>query len=72
MSDQPITLEFLARQQTQVLTELGTLRDDVQVLTAIVQRLDGTLSGAVAEIRAMHAQYSRLTNRVRLMEEKLP
>lgn len=71
MSEQPITLEFLARQQTQGLTELGTLRDDAQVLAAIMQRLDGTLCGAVAEIRAVHAQFSRPTNRVRQSEQKL-
>jgi hypothetical protein len=53
VSAQPVTLDFLAQQQDLVLSELGTLRDDMQVLTAIVLRLDGTLTGAVSEIRAM-------------------
>jgi hypothetical protein len=35
---------------------MGTMRDDMAVLTAIVQRIDGTLSGLVNEIRATHAQ----------------
>jgi len=34
---EPLTLKFLARQQDRMLTELTGLRDDVNVLTAIVQ-----------------------------------
>jgi hypothetical protein len=39
---EPLTLKFLARQQDRMLTELTGLRDDVNVLTAIVQRLDNS------------------------------
>ena len=39
---EPVTLEFLARQQDRMLAELASLRDDVNVLTAIVQRLDNS------------------------------
>jgi len=50
---------------------MGTLRDDVAVLTAIVQRLDGTMAaGLVNEIRATHSQYNRLDRRVRELEGK--
>ena len=34
----PVTLEYLASQQDRVLAELASLRDDVNVLTAIFQR----------------------------------
>ena len=37
---QPVTFESLARQLDRMLAELSSLRDDVNVLTAIVQRLD--------------------------------
>ena len=37
---EPVTLESLARQLDRMLAELSSLRDDVNVLTAIVQRLD--------------------------------
>jgi hypothetical protein len=37
---EPVRLEFLARQQDRMLAELASLRDDVNVLTAIIQRLD--------------------------------
>jgi hypothetical protein len=50
--------------------ELGTMRDDLQVLTAMVLRLDGTVGLVLTELRAMHSQHSRLANRVRRLEEE--
>ena len=49
---EPVTLEFLARQQDRMLAELASLRDDVNVLTAIVQRLDNSHTRLLGEIRA--------------------
>ena len=40
------------------------------VMTAILQRLDGTVSGLVNEIRATHAQQSRMDRRIRELEGK--
>jgi hypothetical protein len=69
MSDDiPPDLSLIARQQRQILSELGTIRDDLAVLTAIAMRQDGTLAGLLAEVRAMHSQHSRLANRVRDLE----
>jgi hypothetical protein len=70
MADEPITLEFLARQQQRVLEEIGVMRDDMQVLTAMVMRLDGTVGLVLTELRAMHSQHQRLANRVRRLEEE--
>ncbi|HTT78811.1 MAG TPA: hypothetical protein VMF86_03945 [Stellaceae bacterium] len=77
MSDEPVTLEFLARQQQRILEELGVVRDemgsfrdDMQVLTAMVMRLDGTVRLVLTELRAMHGQHQRLANRVRRLEER--
>jgi hypothetical protein len=73
MSDEPqADLSLIARQQAQLLSEMGTIRDDMAVLTAIVLRIDGTLSGLVNEIRATHAQQSRMDRRVRELEGKQP
>lgn len=69
MADEPITLEFIARQQQRVLEEIGVVRDDMQVLTAMVMRLDGTVGLVLTELRAMHSQHQRLANRVRRLEE---
>ena len=82
MADEPITLEFLARQQQRLLEEMrtgfrsmrdemGSFRDDMQVLTAMVLRLDGTVGRVLTELRAMHSQHNRLANRVRRVEEQL-
>jgi len=35
-------LNFLARQNERILTEIVSLRDDMTVLTAMVMRLDGS------------------------------
>ena len=61
-------LSLIARQQRQLLTDMGTMRDDMAVMIAMLQRLDGTVSGLVTEVRAIHSQHSRLANRVRDLE----
>jgi hypothetical protein len=71
MSDDiPPDLSLLARQQRQLLSEMGSIRDDLAVLTAVAMRQDGTLSALLAEVRAMHSQHSRLDNRVRQIESR--
>lgn len=62
-------LGLIARQQRQILAELGSVRDDMNVLTAIAMRQDHTLSALLTEIRAMHSQHSRLAGRVRALED---
>jgi hypothetical protein len=76
-ADEPITIEVLARQRQRLLDEMGsmrgevgTMRDDMQVLTAMVMRLDGTVGLVLTELRAMHSQHQRLANRVRRLEEQ--
>jgi hypothetical protein len=39
-----------------MLAELASLRDDVNVLTAILKRLDKSHTRLLAEIRATHSQ----------------
>jgi hypothetical protein len=73
MSDNPeVTpdLTLIARQQRQILTEMGSMRDDLSVLTAIAMRQDATLTALLTEVRAMHSQHSRLANRVREIEAR--
>jgi hypothetical protein len=71
MSDQPdnIDLAYIGRALNRLTTEVGSLRDDMTVLTAIVMRQDATLGALLTEVRAMHSQHSRLANRVRALEE---
>ena len=72
----PVTLEFLAQQQVQILSDLAHLRAeradmraDMTVLLAIVQRLDATVAGCTTEVRALHGQIARFRNRLDQMEE---
>lgn len=72
MSDQPqVDLTFISRQLDAVLTELGTLRDDVNVLAATVSRLDGTVTGLVQEMQATHRQQDRTSRRLRGVAERV-
>jgi chromosome segregation ATPase len=63
-------LNFLARQNERILTEIGSLRDDMTVLTAMVMRLDGSHSALLQETRATHAQISRMNDRIRKLEDE--
>ena len=63
-----ITLEFLAAQQERLLEEMAQVCDDIRVMAAIVQRLDGTVQGLTNEVRASHARFDRLARRVERLE----
>jgi hypothetical protein len=56
MAEEPITLEFLACQQQRMLDAMSTIRDDMQVLTAMVMRPDGTVGRVLTKLRAMHGR----------------
>lgn len=61
-------LNFLARQNERILTEIASVRDDITVLTAIVMRLDGSHAALLQETRATHTQIARMNDRVRKLE----
>ena len=66
--DRAVSLVFLADGQRRVIDEQARLREDMAVLLAIVQRLDGTVQGLVAETRAQHARLERTLRRVDRLE----
>ena len=69
MSDETSAdLSLIARQLKKTLSEISSMRDDMAVMMAILQRLDGTVAGLVNEVRAMHSQHARLTKRVSDLE----
>jgi hypothetical protein len=54
--DRPVvTLEYLAEQQRRMLADQRTMIDDINVLSAIVRRLDNTQGALLEEMRAIHA-----------------
>jgi len=69
-SESPIDLEYIGQALRRLTAEVASLRDDMHVLTAFVQRLDNSQGRMLEEIRAMHRQHSRLTDRVRRLESQ--
>jgi hypothetical protein len=68
MSDERIDFAYVARALQRLTDEVASLRDDMQVLTAIVHRLDNSHTRLLTEIRATHSQVSRVADRVRRLE----
>ena len=67
--DSALDIRFTGRQLKLINDRLGALEDNMTVLTAMVIRMDGTVSGLTNELRAIHSQHSRMQNRVRVLEK---
>jgi hypothetical protein len=63
-----VDLDYLARQVGHVLEGQARAREDMAVLLAMVQRLDGTVQGLVAEASAQHARLERALRRLERLE----
>lgn len=72
MSDTPgtVNLTYTGRPLQRLTTEVATLRDDVNVMAAIVRRIDNNQDRMLDELRAMHRQHEKVANRVRQLEEQ--
>ena len=77
-ADNPVTLEFLARQGRRVLDELATLRDGMNVLMEIVlrhgrefERLNGKLDDMLRQMTVMVAQQQRFGDRLLSLDERV-
>jgi len=66
MSD--VDLNFLARQNERVLTELRSVHDDMRVLTAMVMRHDHAMHDVLEELRAIHQWMVGISERVHKLE----
>jgi predicted nucleic acid-binding Zn-ribbon protein len=67
-----IDLNFLARQLERLAIEVSSLRDLINVLNAIVMRLDGSQSALLQELHAVRNQISRMNDRIRKLEDSEP
>jgi hypothetical protein len=70
--DEQITLEFLARRNERLISEIGSLRDEMRVMSAILMRRDvsfeksdGTIAALLNELHAIHSQISRMNQEAR-------
>jgi hypothetical protein len=69
-SEPVVDLAYIGRSLQRLTTEVASLRDDMHVLTAIVQRLDNSQGRMLEELRAMHRLQSRFGERLRQLEEQ--
>ena len=60
MSEEGVTLEFLARQLCRVIDDIASLKDDMGVLTAVVVRHD-------QEFGRLNAKLDDMFNQMRAM-----
>jgi hypothetical protein len=63
-----IDLNFTAKRLDQLGNDVGNMRDDMTVLTAMVSRLEASVTSLVQEMRATHSQMARFDNRLRKLE----
>jgi hypothetical protein len=61
-------LTFIASQLERLVTEVASLREDMNVLTSIILRQDATLTTLLTEVRAVHSQIGRMNDRIRKLE----
>jgi pilus assembly protein TadC len=69
MSDNLVTLEFLARLIRGLQDEMHDFRDQMTVQTAILMRLETAQNSMAEQMRAMLLQHQRFNNRLRALEE---
>jgi hypothetical protein len=71
MADAPAPdLHQLAQLQRQIIADLASISDDIEVLKSMSQRQDATLEAILREVRAVHSRNDRVANRVRDLETK--
>jgi hypothetical protein len=79
MSDENVTLDFLARQLRGLRDDVLSLKEDMGVLTAIVLRSERDAArrevrdeDMLTQMRAMVRQHQRFSERLRALEEQGP
>jgi len=63
-----ITLEFIARRLDQLQADIGDLRDQNTVLTAMVGRVESAIGLLAIELRGTNGRIDRLLDRVQKIE----
>jgi chromosome segregation ATPase len=61
-------IPLIHRAQVALQTDVRSLRDDMRVAAAMIQRLDGSHSLLLTELQAVHAQIIGLRDRIRKLE----
>lgn len=70
--DRPtIDLTYIGRALDRLTQEIATMREQMTVQTASIIRLDNTVSGQGAELRALISLTNRMLDRLRRVEERV-
>ena len=65
-----VDLNFITRRLDQLGNDVANVRDDIVVLTAMVSRVESSVTSLVQEMRATHSQMARFDNRLRKLESE--
>ena len=78
MSDETVTLEFLARQLRRVIDDIGAVKDEMRVQTGIILRLERDAAhraerdaAMLNQLRTMVSQHQRFSDRLAGLDEGL-
>jgi hypothetical protein len=63
-----IDLQWIGRILLSIQRDLQSLRDDMTVTTAILNRIDHNQTNFIEELRAMRVQQERVRSRVAVLE----
>jgi hypothetical protein len=63
-----IDLQWIGRTLLSIQRDLQSLRDDMTVTTAILNRIDHNQTNFIEELRAMRIQQERVRNRISALE----
>lgn len=64
-----VDLNWVARTLLAIQREVRSLRDDVTVVSAILNRIDNNQTSFVEELRAMRIQQERVRKRIESLEQ---
>jgi hypothetical protein len=69
MADE-VSIEFVSRQLDRVLTEIRGLRQDIDMLTRIVLRLDSTVDALREDVKTLWLSQGDLRRRIEALEAR--
>jgi phage shock protein A len=64
-------LDRVLREQTTLHSEIADFRADMEVMAAIIRRMDGTMQGLVGEVRSLTAQQDRQRQKLDQLRQRV-
>jgi hypothetical protein len=67
-----VDLNFLARQNERILSDLVGVRDELRVQGAMIMRLEGAVASLSEQVHVVPNQIGRINDRLRKLEDVQP